>query len=345
MAAIGVLGTGLYLPPEIRRNDWWPARVVARWPPMHRRTDGSTAAATAMNAQAADPFQGAVERRVMPKDMSMLDMEVEAATAAIAQAGIDPRSIDAVLTQTMVPPRLLGNPACELHHRLGLARSCFATQVDAAMYSFVAQLSLAHALIASGQARCALLVQSCGASRLLDYDSPISPLFGDGATAVVVGQVADTRGILATAHFTEGIFPNTLAAGVPGGAWWDAGRGVLHIADRQQMDSQFLRAAEVCTTGIHSVLDKIREPASAVGFLCMHQGTSWLQRVVQEQAGLHRARTIDSFASTGYLFAAMLPAALAIAGKERMLRDDDLVVICGGGTGITYGAIALRWGR
>ena len=30
--SVGILGIGIHLPPEVRKNDWWPASVVDRWP-------------------------------------------------------------------------------------------------------------------------------------------------------------------------------------------------------------------------------------------------------------------------------------------------------------------------
>jgi hypothetical protein len=33
MQPIGILGLGLYLPPLVRENDFWPPDVVATWRP------------------------------------------------------------------------------------------------------------------------------------------------------------------------------------------------------------------------------------------------------------------------------------------------------------------------
>src|SRR5690242_15844584 len=178
---VGVLGIGMYLPPEVRRNDWWPESVVASWmeqrkaarsgPPRPPRTEGEALVMKAMSEQAIDPFQGAVERHVMPADMSILDMEEQAARMAIERAGIDPASIDLLLTHTVLPEYLLSNPACRLHARLGLSNPCFCMETDAAAFAFMMQLSLAQAMIASGQAKIALLVQSCDATRHVDPDA------------------------------------------------------------------------------------------------------------------------------------------------------------------------------
>ena len=349
--SVGILGVALWLPPDVRTNDWWPRDVVARWksdrrapPPTGPLSAGATRVAAALAEQAVDPFQGAVARHVMSDAMTVFDMAEQAGRQAIARAGVAADQIDLLFTDTVLPDTLLGNPACQIHHRLGLPRRCFAMETGAVTYSFPMQLTLAETMIASGRARLALLVQACGPSRLLDFADPISPLFGDGATAAVVGRVGDGRGVLAAAHHCDGRFPNGLVAGVRGGAWSDPGRGVIHVADALQMRDVFLSTADVCKESIDAVLASAGLAASDVGLFAMHQGTPWLRRVVQDHAGLRDARSIDSFAQTGYLFAGTLPAGLALAERAGLVADDDLVLATGGGPGITFGSVAIRWG-
>jgi 3-oxoacyl-[acyl-carrier-protein] synthase-3 len=264
---------------------------------------------------------------------------------AITRAGVAVGEIDLLLTHTVMPDLLLGNAACQLHHRLGLPRRCFAMETDAAAYSFMMQLTLAEAMISSGRARVALLVQSCGASRFIDMADPLSPLFGDGATAVIVGRVSEGRGLRASVHHVDGRYPNTLVGSVRGGAWFDHGRGVIHVVDPAQMRAALMQTADACKESIDAVLAAAGHLASDVGVFAMYQGTPWLRRVVQDHVGLHQARSIDAFARTGYLFAAVLPAGLCLAERAGLLAEDDLVMATGGGSGMTFGSILMRWGH
>src|SRR5262249_32720155 len=75
-------------------------------------TTGVKQTLQAFAAAVHDPFRGARERRVMPDDMSSVDMEVLAAREAVARAGVSIDSIDAILTQTPVPEYLMVNQAC-----------------------------------------------------------------------------------------------------------------------------------------------------------------------------------------------------------------------------------------
>ena len=345
---------GMYLPTVVRTNDAWPAEVVAAWasaprPAAPRPTavlsEGLRAVIAAISRQAQDPFQGARERRVMPQDMTIFDMEAHAARAAIARAGVDLGEIDLVLTCSHPAPYRLTNHACVLHETLGLPRHGIALSTEGAQHAFLLQLSIAHAMIAAGQARTALLVQSSALSRLVDYTQPISAVFGDGATATVVGAVEGDRGLLAASHYVDGERPHTLIASVPGAAWYDDGRAMLHLADPAGMSDILLRTVDLSTEGIHAALDRAGLSPRDVDFFCMHQGMPWLRELVQDGAGLTAATAVDTFTRTGHLFAAFVPSTLIAAEQDGVLRDGALVVISGGGNGMTYGATVLRWGR
>lgn len=347
----GLLAVATHLPPRIRTNDWWPADVVDRWrsrrptPPTLPETGPTEAMArvrAAMSQQAADPFQGVVERRVLADELSSVDMEVEAAERAIARSGVDRRDINLVLTHTAVPDHLLGNPAAELHHRLGLAPDCFSMQVEASAFSLMMQLTVAEQMILAGRTRFALLVQSFAGSRLIERDDPRSPLFGDGAAASVVGPVAH-GGVLSSVCRTDGAYSRTLIAAVRGGRWFDDGPAVLHEADPDSAGRLFLNTADWAIDVVGAALDQAGLSPADIDVYASHQGISWLREVTQESVGLAGARTVDTTATSGYLFAVSIPLVLETALAQGLLKPGDNVVLFGGGTGVTYGSIVLRW--
>jgi 3-oxoacyl-[acyl-carrier-protein] synthase-3 len=353
---IGLLAVGTYLPPEVRSNDWWPAETVARWMEQRAaaRTAGGPPTATtpgmarviaAMAEQSDDPFQGWRERRVMPVGMTSSDMEEAAARDALARAGVDAAEIDLVFTQTMVPEVLLGNTACELHRRLGLGAGCLSTQIDAAAFSFFVQLALAEQMIAAGRARTALIVQSCAVTRLLDREDPVSPFFGDGASAALVGPVSADRGILGSVHKTDGRFPRTLVAGVREGRWYDEGRPILHTAAPAEVRQMLLEILDHGKQAVDDVLAASGRRADEIDVFISHQGMPWLRRSAQEYAGVGAARSVETGSWAGNLFGVNVPLGLATAERDGTLSPGDVVLAFGGGTGQTVGATVIRWGR
>ncbi len=249
-----------------------------------------------------------------------------------------------LLVHSVVPDYQLANAACGLHERLGLPVACLSLITEATSYTSLAQLALAEALIVAGRARRVLAVQSFLGSRIVSAEDPSSLLLGDGATAMVIGRVSGERGVLATTHYTEGRSVDGLVMSVPGGRWYDPGTPQVHVANPPRLFEAQLRIADTCATAALEALAKAEVALDEVDAVAVYQGTPWLQRVVYEQLGITRLRPYETFGRLGYLGSATLPVALWAAQRDGELGDDDLVVIIGGGTGMTYGAAVLRWG-
>jgi 3-oxoacyl-[acyl-carrier-protein] synthase-3 len=356
MTAVGILGLGTFLPPTVRGNDWWPAAQVARWGERmaHRATRAADDAALAPAAQRTlaalaryvdDPFRGAVTRRVMTPPMTTTDMEAAAAEQALAAAAVDRSAIDAVLTQTPVPERLMVNEASPLHHRLGLARRCLAFGTEAACNGFAVHAELAHALIASGQARTVLSVHSSAITRVHTDEEPHSAWWGDGAAAVVWGPVSAGRGLLAREHYVDGGTCDALVLGVPGQAWWEPGPVTTHSVDRDHTRQMLLSLVERAGDTIAAALRQAGLTADQVGFFAAHQGTAWLADACREQAGLTAAATVVTFPETANMNSVNIPYVLDRGVRAGALTDGTAVVTFGGGLGETWSATVLRWGR
>jgi 3-oxoacyl-[acyl-carrier-protein] synthase-3 len=354
---IGILAIGAYLPPEVRTNDWWRPEIVAGW--MERRarqlaalrdapppeTPAMARVIHAMAEVAGDPFQGSVERHILAAEATAYDMEEVAARDALGRAGVALADIDLVFTHTLVPELMINNSACVLHHRLGLGPQCFVMGTDATAFSFLAQLTVAEQMIASGRARNALLVQSCAVTRLIPPEDPVAPLFGDGATAVVLGRVSADRGIIRAVHRTTTPHPFWMGAGARSGRWYDEGRAVLYCPDPNGASHVFLDIPDQAKQAVDAVLDGTQHTSGDVAFFAAHQGMPWLRVLTQEHAGLGTARTLDTFPFAASLFSANIPLVLRHADERGLLRDGDLTLLFGGGTGVTFGATLVRWGR
>jgi 3-oxoacyl-[acyl-carrier-protein] synthase-3 len=340
---IGIRGLGMYAPPTVRTNDWWPREVVQTWPrpaspPTAELTAGMQHVLDGVASVAGDPFQGVVERRVLDDTTPLGDMELHAAREAMAEANVAPGSIGLLLTHTVVTPHQLVNPACELHEQLGLARECLALEVEATGYTVLAQLALAESMIAAGRVDHALLVQACVGSQLVEPTHPFSVLGGDAATAIVVGRVGPQRGLRSFAHFTDGRYPRSLVL-----AYRD-GRKQL-VAEPAELWTAQIQTADVCKHAVDVALQRAGYTVPEIDFLCAFQGTAWLHHAIAAHLGAQGAKSSDVFRRFGYLSAAALTASLYIGVRERRLVRDDLVVLTGGGTGMTYGAAVLRWGN
>ncbi len=354
---IGIYGIGAFLPTTVRHNDYWPESAIKKWPEhtganvdrgstghVEEATDGARLVLACMAEHRGDPFRGARERRVMDTNMRTSDMEIAAAKEAVANAQIDPASIDLLLTSTNVPDHLMVMNSPRVHKELNLPRNCFSLQVDAVCNGFLMQLELARTMIAAGRAKNALLVQSAATSRFMNVDDPMSAWFGDAATAVVVGPVADDFGLLGARHETDGRFLDGPVAGVPGANWYE-GQVRTFVKDEGRARSLLMVTLNQSKTLIHGALEEAGFAPDDVDFYAAHQGFAWLRKATQKLSRLSNAKTVDTFPFAASVLGCNIPLVLSVGSREGLLKDGDLVASFSGATGAVLSAMVLRWGR
>jgi 3-oxoacyl-[acyl-carrier-protein] synthase-3 len=350
----GILGIGVHLPAAERHNDWWPAATVEKWRDKARRAaaalpppvmnDAIRFSLAKAKPYEDDPFNGIHSRRVMPAGSFSSEMETAAAQEALADAGIRASDVDALLVFSFCPDYLNVQNGPAIQKRLGLPERCLTLGIEGACNSFLLQMTLAQQLVAGGAAKNVLLVQSASFSAIIAPDSPMSPWFGDGATAAVVGPVAPGRGILSAVHRADGSRQRAVVTGVPGKRWYEPGRLTGYAEDPVLSRDLILGSAERAMQVIPEALREAGASAGDVGFYACHQGTPWLRVATQEYCGLTSARSLDTFPMFGSMTACNIPLVLSVARRERSLGEDDLVVMFAGGTGETWSSIVLRWG-
>lgn len=349
--SITIKGIGVFLPETIRKNDYWSRDITDRWmagrakqTPPSPETPAMERTLEYMAALASDPFQGAIERRVMDESMLPSEMEASAARDAMSRAGFAADEIDFVLVHSVRPDFLNTPNACAVHEALGLDSNVFSLSVDGMCNAFLQQLHLAKHLIDGGR-RKGLLIQSSNLTSFAPREAPFSPWFGDGATAVCVGAPSrEGHGLIADTHKTDSSLNRGVVFGVPEGQWFEEGRVVTYVHDRERSLRMLLTIGDMGQEVVGEALSKADLAPSAINFYASHQANPWFRPLTQEVLGLANASAVDTFSWAGSLSAANIPLVLATGEREGALRSGDLVAMYSGGSGITYSGAILRWG-
>ncbi|MFN3865778.1 MAG: beta-ketoacyl-ACP synthase III [Demequina sp.] len=279
---------------------------------------------------------GIVTRVRANPETSVIDMSERAARDAIAQAGLEPGDVDAIILSTITHPYMTPGGAPVLADRLGSTGAAF--DISAACAGYCYGIGQADALVRAGTARNVLVV---GAEKMSDYIDPtdrsISYLLGDAAGAVVVGA-SDTPGIGPTVWGSDG-------AGAPligQTASW------LEVRDDPQtpFPSLFQEGPSVFKWASFKMAPVAREAIAAAGVtpedikaFIPHQANVRIIDQLVKQIGLpaHVAVGKD-IVDSGNTSAASIPLA-----TERLLRDGDahsgdLALQIGFGAGLVYAA-------
>ncbi|MDP4164795.1 MAG: 3-oxoacyl-[acyl-carrier-protein] synthase III C-terminal domain-containing protein, partial [Bacillota bacterium] len=161
-------------------------------------------------------------------------------------------------------------------------------------------------------------------------DRNTAVLFGDGAGAVVMGKVSEGRGILS---FELG------ADGSGGKHLYQEqylimnGREVFKFAVRQMGESSL------------NVIHKAGLTKEDVDFLIPHQANIRIMEAARQRLELppeKMSKTVNKYGNTS---AASIPISLVEELNDGKIKDDDVIVMVGFGAGLTWGAIAIRWGK
>jgi 3-oxoacyl-[acyl-carrier-protein] synthase-3 len=111
------------------------------------------------------------------------------------------------------------------------------------------------------------------------------------------------------------------------------GREVFKFAVRQMGDS--------CVR----VLEKAGLTKEDVDFLVPHQANIRIMESARQRLDLPEEKMSMTIAKFGNTSASSIPLALVEELNNGRIKDDDLLVLVGFGGGLTWGAVALRWGK
>ena len=268
------------------------------------------------------------------------DLALEAARAALADAGMDARELDALIVATSTPDLTFPSVATMVQARLGMGAG-FAFDIQAVCAGFIFALANAQALIVSGQARRVMVIGAETFSRILDMtDRSTCVLFGDGAGALVLeaqdARQAGERGILSTDLHSDGRYRDILY--VDGGV--STGKaGVVRMLGKEV----FRHAVEKLADSAHAALDKAGLGPDDVTWIVPHQANLRIIKATAQRMGLPMERVILTVQNHGNTSAASIPLALSVGRAEGRIREGDLIVTEAIGGGLAWGAVVLRW--
>ena len=288
---------------------------------------------------------GIRQRHIAPPEMATSDMAAEAARAALAQNGVDPCELDAIIVCTVTPDMLFPSTACLVQDKLG-CRKAWGFDLVAACSGFVYGLTTAAHLVAGGSHQKVLVIGADTMSRIIDYkDRATCVLFGDGAGAMLVEPSNGDRGFMGFVNEIDGSGGSYLmmpAGGSRKPASCETVENRMHYVKQegQQVFKYAVRKMyEVCA----SLLERNQVTTDQVKLLIPHQANRRIITAVADRMGMKPEQVVINIADYGNTTAATIPLATRDAIEQGRLKDGDLVLFAAVGAGYTVGANLWRW--
>jgi 3-oxoacyl-[acyl-carrier-protein] synthase-3 len=318
-----VLGCGSYLPQRILTNAELAAKVDTSDEWIVQRT-------------------GIRQRHIAAQGEFTSHLAINAARAALADAGVEAQSIDLIVLATSTPDNTFPATAVSVQSALGINHGA-AFDLQAVCSGFIFALATADNFLRSGAFKRALVIGAETFSRILDWnDRGTCVLFGDGAGAIVLDAqqqsgVKPDRGVLTTHLRSDGRHKSKLY--VDGGPSSTQTVGHLRMEGREV----FKHAVGMITDVIVDAFKASGITADDIDWFVPHQAN---KRIIDASAHkLHIAPqkvvlTVDRHGNTS---AASIPLALAVAVADGRVKKGDLVLLEAMGGGFTWGSALLRW--
>jgi len=174
---VGILGAGSYVPEKVLTNEELEKLF-------------------SLSAESIFDLTGIRMRHIAAEGEATSDLAVQAALKALEAAGTSPAEIELVIVATSSPDNIASPCAALVQSGIKAAKAA-AFDLCAACSGFVYGLVMGCQVIRSGLYKKALVIGAETVSRITNMtDRDTAILFGDGAGAVVLGELPEGYGLL-----------------------------------------------------------------------------------------------------------------------------------------------------
>jgi 3-oxoacyl-[acyl-carrier-protein] synthase-3 len=322
-----ILGTGSYVPPRVVTNDDLSATLDTSDEWIQSRT-------------------GIRERRVAAPDVATSDLALEAARAALRNAGLTAIDLDLIVVATCTPdhPGSFPSTAAIIQAALGATKAAV-FDLGAVCSGFTYAVHVVAQMIRTGSVGNALVIGAETLSRIINWnDRNTAVLFGDGAGAVVMGPSDEPSylGGIMGADGTGGPLLN-----VPSG-----GSRLPLTADclASQSNTIYQNGREVYKFAVVTIGEAAIQALAKAGLTpadvdCFipHQANIRIIAKAAERMELPMEKVFVNLDRYGNTSAASVPLALDEAVQAGAVKLGSLVVTVGFGAGLTWAANVFRW--
>ncbi|TWD35269.1 MULTISPECIES: beta-ketoacyl-ACP synthase III [unclassified Pantoea] len=313
-----IIGTGSYLPSQIRTN--------ADLEKMVETSDEWIVTRT-----------GIRERRIAAPDETVASMGHQAAQRALEMAGVDANDVGLIIVATTSSSHAFPSSACMIQQMLDI-KDCAAFDLAAACAGFTYALSVADQYIKNGAVKHALVIGADVLARTLNPDDRGTIiLFGDGAGAVVLGQSKE-QGIISTHLHADGRYAQLLT---------------LPYQDRANQDQPaYLTMAgnevfKVAVTELAHIVDETLQANNIaredLDWLVPHQANLRIISATAKKLGMTMEKVVVTLDRHGNTSAASVPSALDEAVRDGRIKPGQLILLEAFGGGFTWGSALVRF--
>lgn len=287
---------------------------------------------------------GIKERRIAESNLAASDFSSEAAIRALEMSGIKAEDIELIIECTVTPDMMYPATAAIVQHKIGAVKAA-AFDLSAGCTGFINGVAVAKAFIKSGMYKNILVIGCDLLSRVTNYkDRNTSPLFGDGAGAVVISRTEEP-GIIEEYLMADGSGRDFLTLPGSGSKLPDTFEAIDNGLRFTHMDGKevFKFAVKAMPEAVKQVLNRAGVTVSEIDCLVPHQANIRIIESAAKRLEFPMEKVAISIDKYGNMSSGTIPITIFEAYESKKIKKGDNVVLVGFGAGLTYGAIYLKW--
>ncbi len=334
MTTIGIVGFGTYFPPAVQTAaDLTEPTGIPEWVLREK--------------------MGIRQRHVADAENTVTYMASQAALKALHMANISPERIKLVISHgSEHKDHLVWNAAAKIQHNIG-AVNAYAYEVYALCAGAPIALNMARGMMMSDpHLDYVMLAAASRENDLINLSNPRSRFmfnFGAGGGAMLLKRDADKNLVLGASAITDGSLSESVILtrdAVPEGDSLIQGEvvGRLDVTNPVYMEQ---RLGETSLANFVRVIRESVERSGAnlddIKFLGItHMKRSFYLQIL-ESVGLTPQQSVY-LEDYGHVQSVDQVLALQLGLQQGKIKEGDLIVLAGAGTGYTWSAVAVRWG-
>lgn len=289
---------------------------------------------------------GIKRRRIADENTATSDLATIAAQRALECANTSIDEIDLIIVATLTPDFPFPSTACIVQDRLK-AHNAAAFDLSAACSGFVYGMAMGRSFIETGMYKKVLVIGAETMSKILDWqDRNTCVLFGDGAGAVVLGEVNDDEGILSVHLGSDGAgaeYLNQPAGGTRMPASEKTINDRLHYV-KMNGSEVFKFAVRVMADAANEALELADMNIEDVDYIVPHQANiRIIESSIIKRLKYPMEKVFVNLHEYGNMSGASIPVALDEAYRQGKFKKGDNVLLVGFGAGLTWASSLIKW--
>ena len=240
-----------------------------------------------------------------------------------------------------------------LHYRLGLNQNCGCIDMPMGCAGYIYGLSLANAMIVSGNAtNVLLLVSDIPSSVIHSQDFDLRCIFGDAGAATLI-QASEQNGIGSFVFGNDGEGAKNLI--VERGStrapidqeWIEKYKDEQEYLAHGKMEMNGLEIARFSLQRVPSLLDETLKKNNInfddIDLFVFHQASKFILSALQRKCKIPKEKFYEYYEEIGNTVSCSIPIALKHAEREGKLKTGHKVMLLGFGVGYTWGGTIVEW--